>query len=66
MRTSTFTDEQIVVALRQAEAETPAIDVRRKLGETVTTFYRWKRRVGDLGLSEVREPKPLRDENKKL
>lgn len=66
MRTSTFTDEQIVAALRQAEAGTPAVDVCRKLGVTETTFYRWKRRFGDLGVSEVRELKQLRDENKKL
>lgn len=66
MRTSKFTDEQIVTALRQAEAGTPAVDVCRKLGVTETTFYRWKRRFGDLGVSEVRELKQLRDENKKL
>ena len=66
MRTSKFTDEQIVAALRQAEPGTPAVDVCRKLGVTETTFYRWKRRFGDLGVSEVRELKQLRDENKKL
>lgn len=66
MRTSKFTNEQIVAALRQAEAGTPAVDVCRKLGVTETTFYRWKRRFGGLGVSEVRELKQLRDENKKL
>ena len=66
MRTSKFTDEQIVAALRQAEAGTPAVDVCRKLGVTETTFFRWKRRFRDLGVSEVRELKQLRDENKKL
>jgi putative transposase len=66
MKTSKFTDEQIVAALRQAEAGTPAVDICRKLGVTETTFYRWKRRFGDLGVSEVRELKQLRDENKKL
>lgn len=66
MRTSKFTDEQIVAALRQAEAGTPAVDVCRKLGVTETTFYRWKRRFGDLGVSEVRELKQLRDENRQL
>ncbi len=66
MRTSKFTDEQIVAALRQAEAGTPAVDVCRKLGVTETTFYRWKRRFGDLGVTEVRELKQLRNENRQL
>lgn len=66
MRTSRFTDEQIIAALRQAEAGTTAADICRKLGVTETTFYRWKRRFGDLGVSEVRELKQLREENRKL
>ncbi|MBK6457738.1 MAG: transposase [Gemmatimonadetes bacterium] len=63
MRTSKFTDEQIVAALRQAEAGTPAVDICRKLGVTETTFYRWKRRFGDLGVTEVREPAAARRES---
>lgn len=66
MRTSKFTDEQIVAALRQAEAGTTAVDICRKLGVTETTFNSWKRRFGDLGVTEVRELKQLRDENRQL
>ena len=66
MRVSRFTDEQIVAALRQAEAGTAVADVCRKLEITETTFYRWKRKFGGLGVSELRELKQLRDENRKL
>ncbi len=66
MRVSKFTDGQIVAALRRAEAGTPVADVCRKLAITETTFYRWKRKFGDLGVTEVRELKQLRDENRKL
>ena len=66
MKTSRFTNEQIVQALRQAESGTPVVDICRKLGITDTTFYRWKRRFAGLDVSEVRELKQLREENRKL
>lgn len=66
MRTSRFSNEQIVQALRQAESGTPVVEICRKLGVTETTFYRWKKRFAGLDVSEVRELKQLRDENRKL
>jgi putative transposase len=66
MRTSQFTSEQMVLALRQAEAGTPVEEVCRKLGITESTFYRWKKRFAGLGVSEVRELRQLREENRKL
>ena len=58
--------EQIVRALRQAEAGAPVVEVCRELGVAEATFYRWKRQFGDLGVSEVRELRSLREENRKL
>ena len=66
MRTSRFSNEQIVQALRQADAGTPVVDICRKLNITETTLYRWKTRFTGLDVSEVRELKSLRDENRKL
>src|SRR5579872_6965712 len=66
MRASRFSNEQIVQALRQAESGTAVVDICRKLAITETTFYRWKRRFAGLDVSEVRELKQLRDENRKL
>ncbi len=58
-----FTEEQITLALRQAEAGTPVAEVCRKLQITEQTFYRWKKKYGSLGTSEIRELRQLRDEN---
>ncbi len=66
MRKSRFTPEQILQALRTAESGTPVVEICRKLGVTETTFYRWKKQFTGLDVSELRELKQLREENRKL
>ncbi len=66
MRKSRFTEEQIAVALRQAEGGMPVGTICRKLGISEPTFYKWKKRYGGLGISELRELRQLREENRKL
>ena len=66
MRPSRFTDEQIRGALRQVKAGTPAIQLCRTLGITQTTFYRWRRKHDGVLVTEGREVRTLRDENRKL
>ena len=66
MRKSRYTEEQIVVALRQAEVGTPVREICRKLQVTEQTFYRWSRKYAGLGVSELRELKQLKEENRRL
>ena len=66
MRTSRYTEEQIVHALRQAESGVPVAEICRKLEVAEATFYRWKKKYGGLGVSELRELRQLREENGKL
>jgi putative transposase len=61
-----FTEEQIAFALKQAEMGTPVVEVIRKMGITEQTYYRWKKKYGGLGLSELRRLKQLEEENRKL
>ncbi len=66
MTRKTFSEEQIVYALRQAEAVTPVVEVCRKLAVTEQTFYRWKRKFAGLGIAELRRLRQLEDENRRL
>lgn len=66
MRKSKFSPEQILQALRQAEAGTVVGEICRKLGVTEATFYRWKRSYAGLDVGELRELRQLRDENRRL
>jgi putative transposase len=66
MKKSRFTEQQIIYALRQVEAGTPPADVCRQLGCSEASFYIWKKRYGNLGLTELKELRQLRDENARL
>ena len=66
MRKSKFTNEQIVFALRQVEAGMAVKEVCRQMGISEQTFYRWKKKYGGLGLSELRRLKQLEHENRRL
>lgn len=49
MKKSTFTEEQIAFALRQAESGTPAGAITRKLGVSQQTLCRRKKKFADQG-----------------
>jgi len=66
MNKAAFTEEQIAYALRQAEAGTPVVEVRRKLGVSEQTFYRWKRRFAGMGVADLRRLRQLEEENHRL
>ena len=66
MKKSSFTEEQITYALRQAEAGTTVTEICRKLGIAEQTFYRWKRKYAGMGIAELRRLKQLEEENRKL
>ena len=66
MKTSRFTDEQIIAILREQEAGAATVDVCRKHGISSATFYKWKAKYGGLEVSDAKRLKALEDENAKL
>jgi putative transposase len=54
MKRSIFPPEQITIALRQAETGTLVEEICRKMGICEAMFFRWKRKYGGLGVSELR------------
>jgi putative transposase len=66
MKRSRFTEEQIIVVLREQEAGLSTAEVRRKHGISTATFYAWKAKFGGMDVSETKRLKQLEDENAKL
>ena len=66
MRTSRFTEQQVVAAIRQVEGGATVGDVCRKLGISEQTFYRWKRKYAGIGVAELRRFRQVEDENRRL
>jgi putative transposase len=66
MKKSRFTEEQIAYALRLAKGGTPVADACRQIGISDATFYTWKKKYAEIGVSELRKLKQLDDENARL
>jgi putative transposase len=66
MKTSRFTDSQIMAILKEAEAGTPVPDLCRTHGMSSATFYKWRAKFGGMDASLMARMKELEDENRRL
>lgn len=66
MKTSRFSEEQIIGFLRQAEAGVSVKEVCRAGGFSDATFYKWRAKFGGMEASEAARLRELESENAKL
>ena len=66
MRSSRFSEEQIIAILKEHEAGMSTAEVCRRHGISGATFYKYKAKFGGLEVSEARRLRALEDENAKL
>jgi len=66
MRRKRFTLSQIFSILREGESGIKVIDLARKHGISEQTFYRWRKKYGNINLSEAKRLKAIEEENSRL
>jgi putative transposase len=66
MRTSRYSEQQIIAILKQVEQGQLVAEVGRKAGISHVTYYRWKAQYGGLAVRQLRRLRQLEEENRKL
>ena len=66
MKTSRFSETQILGILKQAEGGLPVPELCRQHGMSDASFYKWRARYGGMDASMIAEKKALEDENRRL
>jgi len=66
MKTSRFSDAQILAILKQAEDGIPVAQLCREHGMSDASFYKWRAKFGGMDVSMVSQMKSMEDENRRL
>jgi putative transposase len=66
MRTSRFSEEQIIKSLKEVEAGRTIPEICREMGISDATFYTWRRKYGGMEVSQAKKLKQMEDENRRL
>jgi len=66
MKTSRFSDSQILAILKQAENGIPVPELCREHGMSSASFYKWRSKFGGMDASMMARMKELERENTRL
>ena len=66
MKTSRYSDPQILSILRQGEGGMPVAELCREHGMSSATFYKWRSKFGGMDASMISQMKSIEDENRRL
>ena len=66
MKSSKFSESQIIKALKENEQGRSVGDLSRELGIDKSTFYYWRKKYGGMEKQELKRLKDLEDENRRL
>jgi putative transposase len=66
MKSSRFTETQIIAILKEADAGVLVKDICRKHGISDATYYNWKSKYGGMAASDLKRMKEIEAELSKL
>jgi putative transposase len=66
MRTSRFTDEQIIGVVKEYEAGAKLNELCRRHNISQTTFYKWRAKYGGMAVSDAKRLRAPEEENRRL
>ena len=66
MKTSKFSDSQIMAILKQGESGVPVSTLCRENGMSSATYYKWRTKFGGMDASLISRMKELERENARL
>ena len=66
MKTSRYTEAQILAILRRAEGGMPVAQLCREHGMSNASFYKWRAKYGGMDASMISQTKVVEEENRRL
>jgi putative transposase len=66
MRKSRFSENQIIIILKEVEKGRAVKDVCREHSVSEATYYQWKSKYGGMEASDIKRLRELEDENRRL